>query len=102
MKDHPGNYNYTFEREAGVDDCAKFTICFNVDGPYVPARTSGPAEDCHPAEGGVVEDITVFHNVEGLGFPTLYFKIPETLWMALGLDNLEDLCQNHLNEEEGT
>lgn len=25
---------------------------------YVPAKTTGPPEDCHPAEGGTVEDIT--------------------------------------------
>lgn len=29
--------------------------------PYVPARLSGPPEDCYPAEGGCVIDMVAFN-----------------------------------------
>lgn len=28
--------------------------------PYVPAKISGPPEDCYPAEGGCVDDLVAF------------------------------------------
>lgn len=34
--------------------------------PYVPARTSGDPDDCYPAEGGDVEDLTA--TVDGKPF----------------------------------
>lgn len=37
----------------------ELTVCGRVNG-YVPARISGPPEDCYPAEGGYVEDVTAF------------------------------------------
>jgi hypothetical protein len=35
--------------------------------PYIPARLSGPPEDCYPAEGGECEDFTA--TVDGKEFP---------------------------------
>lgn len=33
--------------------------------PYVPAVISGPAEACHPAEGGEIDDIEITATIGG-------------------------------------
>jgi hypothetical protein len=47
-----GTITYTIYREI------ELTVAYEIE-PYVPARISGPPEDCYPAEGGYVEDMTV-------------------------------------------
>ena len=47
----------TYHLERG-DDEIELTIEYSV-APYYPAQTYGPPENCHPAEGGEIEDMTV-------------------------------------------
>lgn len=45
--------DWQFQREDALIDV---TIHYDIE-PYVPAKISGPPEDCYPAEGGCVTDM---------------------------------------------
>jgi len=94
------NFKFDFEYEAGVDNCAMFTVAFNAD-EYTPARINCSVENSHPEEGGVPEDITIFFHQEVKGKPTVMQEVPEYLWEALGFapKTLEEMCIEHLEGE---
>jgi hypothetical protein len=94
------NFKFDFEYEAGVDNCAIFTVAFNAD-EYTPARINCSVENSHPEEGGVPEDITIFFHQEVKGKPTVMQEVPEYLWEAIGFSPkmLEEICIEHLNKE---
>jgi hypothetical protein len=90
-------YEFEFEMSGGVNDDSEFTIVFNAT-PFVPARTSGDPDDCHDAEGGEIEDLTVFFQEEVKGRSPILYEVPECLWSALGLDRLIEKCQEHAKD----
>ena len=48
-------FNWTLERDEETIECEVTYSCT----PFIPAQTYGPAEHCHPAEGGEIEIISV-------------------------------------------
>jgi len=94
------NFKFDFEYEAGVDNCAMFTVAFNAE-EYTPARINCSVENSHPAEGGEPEDITIFFHQEVKGKPPIRHEVPEYLWEALGFSPkmLEEICIEHLEGE---
>jgi hypothetical protein len=94
------NFKFDFEYEAGVDNCAMFTVAFNAD-EYTPARINCSVENSYPEEGGVPEDITIFFHQEVKGKPPVMQEVPEYLWEALGFSPkmLEEICLEHLEGE---
>jgi len=59
-------------------------VSFDIS-PRIPARTSGDPDECHPAEGGEIENLVV--KLDGN-------VIHETKWKSLGIieDDLYDYC----------
>ena len=56
----PHSVDWEFQRlveEEGV--MLNVEVHYDIE-PYVPARISGPPEDCYPAEGGYVTDFVAF------------------------------------------
>ncbi len=43
------------------EDLLDVVIHYDIE-PYVPAKISGPPEDCYPAEGGYVTDMVAMKN----------------------------------------
>lgn len=56
MRNH--QIDWQFQRE-GSDEPLEVVIRYDIE-PYVPAKISGPPEDCYPAEGGWVTDLFAF------------------------------------------
>lgn len=54
MRDH--QIDWQFQRG---DETLEVVIRYDIE-PYVPAKISGPPEDCYPAEGGCVTDLFAF------------------------------------------
>lgn len=95
---------FDFELEGGVDNVAMFTIAFN-SFPFSPAKTQGDPDDCHDAEGGEVEDLTVFIQVNSgpMNETRSVHEVPEFLWPALGFvdrDRLVEMCEEHVKDEQ--
>jgi len=93
-------FGFDFELEGGNGDEHLFTIAFNAT-PFVPARTNCSVENSHPAEGGDIEDLAIFHQEEVKGKPPILREVPEFLWSALGFDrkNLIETCEEHVRLE---
>jgi len=91
-------FKFDFELEGGVNDEHMFTIAFN-SSPFSPAKTQGDPDDCHDAEGGEIEDLTVFINTYSgpMNEACTVHEVPEYLWPALGFDRdrLEEKCIEH-------
>jgi hypothetical protein len=95
---------FDFELEGGVNNSAMFTIAFN-SSPFSPAKTQGDPDDCYPAEGGEIEDLSIFikEEVRERGFVLpVPREIPEYLWPALGFDRdrLVEMCEEHVKDEQ--
>lgn len=56
-KDLPAHFiDWQFQRVDAEGDSYTLEVVIHYDiEPYVPARISGPPEDCYPAEGGCVD-----------------------------------------------
>ena len=94
---------FDFELEGGVNDEHMFTIAFN-SSPFSPAKTQGDPDDCHDAEGGEIEDLTVFINTYSgpMNEACTVHEVPEYLWSALGFDRkvLVQQCEDHVRDED--
>jgi len=91
-------FKFDFELEGGVNDEHTFTIAFNAT-PFSPAKTQGDPDDCHDAEGGEIENLSVFIRVP---WSPVQHEVPEYLWPALGFDrdSLTDKCLEHVKGED--
>ena len=50
------------------EDFAAYEVDVTVEGdavPYTPAKTYGDPDDCYPAEGGCIDDLTVTRDDTG-------------------------------------
>jgi len=92
---------FEFEEMGGWEYEFPFTIAFN-STPFSPAKTQGDPDDCHDAEGGEIEDLTVFIQVNSgpMGETRQYKEVPEFLWPALGFDrdSLTEKCLEHVQD----
>jgi len=92
---------FDFELEGGVDNVAMFTLAFN-SSPFSPAKTQGDPDDCHDAEGGEIDDLSIFIQVDSgpMGETRQYKEVPEFLWPALGFDRdrLVEMCEEHVSD----
>ena len=83
MRDH--SIDWQFSRG---DDTLEVVIRYDIE-PYVPARISGPPEDCYPAEGGYISDIHV--TVAGV---TIDLTEDE-------MEQFQTYVTDHADEDEG-
>lgn len=66
------------------EDCVIVTY---TQTPFVPARIYGPPEDCHPAEGGEVEVISV---MLANGEPAFMTAAEEDQWVTDIMENPDE------------
>jgi hypothetical protein len=97
-------FQFEFEEMGGWEYEFPFTIAFNAT-PFSPAKTQGDPDDCHDAEGGEIEDLTVFiqANSGPMSETRQYKEVPEFLWPALGFvdrDRLVEMCEEHVKDEQ--
>ena len=55
--------------------------------PYIPARISGPPEDCYPAEGG---DVEVISATLANGEPAYMTEAEEDQWVTDIMENPDE------------
>jgi hypothetical protein len=72
--------------------------------PYIPAKTYGRPEDCHPAEGGDVEILeiweTVVHVSDNKCVSNRRVRLRDGLMALEGTDTWERWCEEAAIQEE--
>jgi len=71
------------------EDLLDVVIHYDIE-PYVPAKISGPPEDCYPAEGGCVTDMVAMKNGNELVELTPEEAKEVTDWIEQHHDHDED------------